>query len=71
MVSVEGTRVLTDYSETLSAAGVARRDFSAWMTAMLHRDPAGDPFDISCDFLPGVTCPVEAAATTLAEKLCR
>ncbi len=43
--------------------------FSAWMTALLHRDPAGDPFDhkLRLAYLRYITTS-RAAATTLAEN---
>ncbi len=43
--------------------------FSAWMTALLHRDPAGDPFEhkLRLSYLRYVTTS-QAAATTLAEN---
>ena len=43
--------------------------FSAWMTALLHRDPAGDPFDhkLRLAYLRYVVTSA-AAATTLAEN---
>jgi len=43
--------------------------FSAWMTALLHRDPEGDPFEhkLRLSYLRYVTTS-EAAATTLAEN---
>src|ERR1700682_1834388 len=43
--------------------------FSAWMTALLHRDPAGDPFDhkLRLSYLRYIVAS-EAAATTLAEN---
>jgi p-hydroxybenzoate 3-monooxygenase len=43
--------------------------FSAWMTALLHRDPAGDPFDhkLRLSYLHYIVTS-EAAATTLAEN---
>jgi p-hydroxybenzoate 3-monooxygenase len=43
--------------------------FSAWMTGLLHRDPAGDPFEhkLRLSYLRYVTTSM-AAATTLAEN---
>jgi p-hydroxybenzoate 3-monooxygenase len=43
--------------------------FSAWMTALLHRDPVGDPFEhkLRLSYLRYITTS-EAAATTLAEN---
>ena len=43
--------------------------FSAWMTALLHRDPAGDPFEhkLRLSYLRYIVAS-EAAATTLAEN---
>jgi p-hydroxybenzoate 3-monooxygenase len=43
--------------------------FSAWMTGLLHRDPAGDPFEhkLRLSYLRYVTTS-SAAATTLAEN---
>ncbi|HEV2013271.1 MAG TPA: 4-hydroxybenzoate 3-monooxygenase [Candidatus Dormibacteraeota bacterium] len=43
--------------------------FSAWMTALLHRDPAGDPFEhkLRLSYLRYITTS-QAAATTLAEN---
>ncbi|MDQ6712971.1 MAG: 4-hydroxybenzoate 3-monooxygenase [Candidatus Dormibacteraeota bacterium] len=43
--------------------------FSAWMTALLHKDPAGDPFDhkLRLSYLRYIVTS-QAAATTLAEN---
>ena len=61
--------LLNGYSERCLRRVWRAEHFSAWMTALLHRDPAGDPFDhkLRLSYLRYiVTSP--AAATTLAEN---
>ncbi len=64
------SRDLLDRYSDLCLRRVWRAEqFSAWMTALLHRDPAGDPFEhkLRLSYLRYVTTS-EAAATTLAEN---
>jgi len=64
------SRDLLDRYSDLCLRRVWRAEqFSAWMTALLHRDPAGDPFEhkLRLSYLRYVT-QSEAAATTLAEN---
>ncbi len=61
--------LLDRYSERCLRRVWRAEHFSAWMTALLHRDPAGDPFDhkLRLSYLRYVVTS-EAAATTLAEN---
>ncbi len=61
--------LLDGYSERCLRRVWRAEHFSAWMTALLHRDPAGDPFDhkLRLSYLRYVVTS-EAAATTLAEN---
>ena len=61
--------LLDRYSERCLRTVWRAEHFSAWMTALLHRDPAGDPFDhkLRLSYLRYVVTS-EAAATTLAEN---
>jgi p-hydroxybenzoate 3-monooxygenase len=64
------SRDLLDRYSDLCLRRVWRAEqFSAWMTALLHRDAAGDPFDhkLRLSYLRYVVRS-EAAATTLAEN---
>jgi p-hydroxybenzoate 3-monooxygenase len=64
------SRDLLDRYSDLCLRRVWRAEhFSAWMTALLHRDPAGDPFDhkLRLAHLRYIVTS-EAAATTLAEN---
>jgi len=64
------SRDLLDRYSDLCLRRVWRAEqFSAWMTALLHRDPAGDPFEhkLRLANLRYITTS-EAAATTLAEN---
>ena len=64
------SRDLLDRYSDLCLRRVWRAEqFSAWMTGLLHRDPAGDPFDhkLRLSYLHYVVNS-EAAATTLAEN---
>jgi p-hydroxybenzoate 3-monooxygenase len=64
------SRDLLDHYSDLCLRRVWRAEhFSAWMTALLHRDPAGDPFDhkLRLSYLRYIVTS-EAAATTLAEN---
>jgi p-hydroxybenzoate 3-monooxygenase len=60
---------LDHYSEACLQRVWRAEHFSAWMTALLHRDPAGDPFEhkLRLSYLRYVTGST-AAATTLAEN---
>jgi p-hydroxybenzoate 3-monooxygenase len=61
--------LLDGYSELCLRRVWRAEHFSAWMTALLHRDPAGDPFDhkLRLSYLRYIVTS-EAAATTLAEN---
>jgi len=61
--------LLDRYSERCLRRVWRAEHFSAWMTALLHRDPAGDPFDhkLRLSYLRYVVTS-QAAATTLAEN---
>jgi p-hydroxybenzoate 3-monooxygenase len=61
--------LLDGYSERCLRRVWRAEHFSAWMTALLHRDPAGDPFDhkLRLSYLRYIA-KSEAAATTLAEN---
>jgi p-hydroxybenzoate 3-monooxygenase len=61
--------LLDRYSERCLRRVWRAEQFSAWMTALLHRDPSGDPFDhkLRLSYLRYVV-KSEAAATTLAEN---
>ena len=61
--------LLDRYSDTCLRRVWRAEQFSAWMTALLHRDPGGDAFDhkIRLSYLRYVVTS-EAAATTLAEN---
>jgi p-hydroxybenzoate 3-monooxygenase len=61
--------LLESYSATCLRRIWRAEHFSAWMTALLHRDPAGDPFEhqLRLSNLRYITTS-EAAATTLAEN---
>ena len=61
--------LLDTYSERCLQRVWRAEHFSAWMTALLHRDPAGDPFEhkLQLSYLRYVTTS-HAAATTLAEN---
>ena len=64
------SRDLLDRYSDLCLRRVWRAEhFSAWMTALLHRDPAGDPFDhkLRLSYLRYIVTS-QAAATTLAEN---
>src|ERR1700694_86626 len=64
------SRDLLDHYSDLCLRRVWRAEhFSAWMTALLHRDPAGDAFDhkLRLSYLRYIV-KSEAAATTLAEN---
>jgi p-hydroxybenzoate 3-monooxygenase len=64
------SRDLLDRYSDLCLRRVWRAEqFSAWMTALLHRDPGSDPFDhkLRLSYLRYVVTS-EAAATTLAEN---
>ncbi len=64
------SRDLLDRYSDLCLGRVWRAEhFSAWMTALLHRDPAGDPFDhkLRLSYLRYIVTS-QAAATTLAEN---
>src|SRR5207248_5640764 len=66
----DGSSKLLDEYSHLALKRVWRAEhFSAWMTALLHRDPEGDPFEhkLRLSYLRYVTTS-EAAATTLAEN---
>jgi p-hydroxybenzoate 3-monooxygenase len=65
-----GSRTKLDqYSERCLQRVWRAEHFSAWMTGLLHRDPAGDPFEhkLRLSYLRYVTSS-KAAATTLAEN---
>jgi len=61
--------LLDRYSELCLRRVWRAEHFSAWMTALLHRDPAADPFDhkLRLAYLRYIVTS-EAAATTLAEN---
>src|SRR3989441_5875585 len=61
--------LLNRYSERCLRRVWRAEHFSAWMTALLHRDPAGDPFDhkLRLSYLRYIVTS-KAAATTLAEN---
>jgi len=61
--------LLDHYSDVCLRRVWRAEHFSAWMTALLHRDPAGDPFDhkLRLSYLRYIVTS-EAAATTLAEN---
>jgi p-hydroxybenzoate 3-monooxygenase len=61
--------LLDQYSDVCLRRVWRAEHFSAWMTALLHRDPAGDPFDhkLRLSYLRYIV-KSEAAATTLAEN---
>jgi p-hydroxybenzoate 3-monooxygenase len=61
--------LLDQYSDRCLRRVWRAEHFSAWMTALLHRDPAGDPFDhkLRLSYLRYIVTS-EAAATTLAEN---
>ncbi len=61
--------LLDRYSELCLRRVWRAEHFSAWMTALLHRDPAGDPFDhkLRLSYLRYIVTS-QAAATTLAEN---
>jgi p-hydroxybenzoate 3-monooxygenase len=61
--------LLDHYSESCLRRIWRAEHFSAWMTALLHRDPAGDAFDhkLRLSYLRYIVTS-EAAATTLAEN---
>jgi len=64
------SRVLLDeYSDRCLRRVWRAEHFSAWMTALLHRDQAGDPFEhkLRLSYLRYIT-KSKAAATTLAEN---
>ena len=64
------SRELLDRYSDLCLRRVWRAEhFSAWMTALLHRDPGGDPFDhkLRLSYLRYIV-KSQAAATTLAEN---
>jgi p-hydroxybenzoate 3-monooxygenase len=65
-----GSRTKLDqYSESCLQRVWRAEHFSAWMTGLLHRDPAGDPFEhkLRLSYLRYVTSS-KPAATTLAEN---
>ena len=61
--------LLDGYSERCLRRVWRAEHFSAWMTALLHRDQAGDPFEykLRLSYLRYIT-KSQAAATTLAEN---
>ena len=61
--------LLDHYSDHCLQRVWRAEQFSAWMTALLHRDPGGDPFEhkLRLSYLRYVTTS-HAAATTLAEN---
>ena len=61
--------LLDRYSDSRLRRVWRAEQFSAWMTGLLHRDPAGDPFDhkLRLSYLRYIVTS-EAAATTLAEN---
>ena len=61
--------LLDRYSEMCLRRVWRAEQFSAWMTGLLHRDPARDPFDhkLRLSYLRYIVTS-EAAATTLAEN---
>jgi p-hydroxybenzoate 3-monooxygenase len=61
--------LLDEYSDRCLRRVWRAEHFSAWMTALLHRDQAGDPFEykLRLSYLRYITRS-EAAATTLAEN---
>lgn len=61
--------LLDEYSQRCLRRVWRAEHFSAWMTGLLHRDPAGDPFEykLRLSYLRYIT-KSEAAATTLAEN---
>jgi p-hydroxybenzoate 3-monooxygenase len=61
--------LLDRYSERCLRRVWRAEHFSAWMTALLHRDPAGEPFDhkLRLSYLRYIVTS-QAAATTLAEN---
>src|ERR1700681_2184310 len=60
---------LDQYSDLCLRRVWRAEHFSAWMTALLHRDPAGDPFDhkLRLSYLRYIVTS-RAASTTLAEN---
>jgi p-hydroxybenzoate 3-monooxygenase len=65
----KSSTLLEEYSEHCLRRVWRAEHFSAWMTALLHRDQAGDPFEykLRLSYLRYITRS-EAAATTLAEN---
>jgi p-hydroxybenzoate 3-monooxygenase len=61
--------LLDRYSDSCLRRVWRAEQFSAWMTGLLHRDPAGDPFDhkLRLSYLRYIVTS-HAAATTLAEN---
>jgi p-hydroxybenzoate 3-monooxygenase len=61
--------LLDRYSELRLRRVWRAEHFSSWMTALLHRDPAGDPFEhrLRLSYLRYIVTS-QAAATTLAEN---
>ena len=61
--------LLDRYSDSCLRRVWRAEQFSAWMTGLLHRDPAGDPFDhkLRLSYLRYIVTS-DAAATTLAEN---
>ena len=61
--------LLDGYSDRCLRRVWRAEQFSAWMTAVLHRDPAGDPFEhkLRLSYLRYIATST-AAATTLAEN---
>ena len=61
--------LLDQYSDRCLRRVWRAEHFSAWMTALLHRDPTGDPLDhkLRLSYLRYIVRS-EAAATTLAEN---
>ena len=61
--------LLDGYSDRCLRRVWRAEQFSAWMTALLHRDPAGDPFEhkLRLSYLRYIATST-AAATTLAEN---
>ena len=64
------TRALLErYSETVLRRVWRAEQFSAWMTAMLHRPPDADPFDLRLQQAQlAYVCGSRAAAASLAEN---
>ena len=62
-------KLLDEYSHLALQRVWRAEHFSAWMTALLHRDPNGDPFEhkLRLSYLRYLTTST-AAATTLAEN---